>query len=126
MCLTHPEVNEYLLLGGDNGLRGYPLRYQSGTRRALFTAEERFYTDLYLWRLFRIGGAVFADVGRAWGGDNTNTVDPGWLSDVGFGLRIVSARSAFGNVVHLDIAMPLNGTPDIDKVQFLVTTKTSF
>ena len=26
-----------LLLGGDNGLRGYPLRYESGTSRALFT-----------------------------------------------------------------------------------------
>ena len=26
-----------LLLGGDNGLRGYPLRYQAGTARALFT-----------------------------------------------------------------------------------------
>lgn len=124
--LTHPDANQTLLLGGDNGLRGYPLRYQSGSRRALFTVEERRYTDLYLWRLFRFGGAVFADVGRAWGGDNTNAANPGWLSDVGFGLRIVSSRSAFGNVLHLDIAVPLNTTPDMQRVQFLLTNKTSF
>lgn len=124
--LTHPDVNQALLLGGDNGLRGYPLRYQSGTRRALFTVEERYYTDWYLWRLFRFGGAAFADVGRAWGGNNTNSANPGWLADVGAGLRIISSRSAFGNVLHLDIAFPLNTTPEIQRMQFLVTSKTSF
>jgi hemolysin activation/secretion protein len=124
--LTDPDPADTLMLGGDSGLRGYPLRYQSGTRRTLFTVEERFYTDLYVWRLFRIGGAAFFDAGRAWGGDNLNTVNPGWLSNAGFGLRIVSARSAFSNVLHVDIAFPLNATPDVKKVQFLVKTRTSF
>jgi outer membrane protein assembly factor BamA len=124
--LTRPEPGESLLLGGDNGLRGYPLRYQSGERRALFTLEERFYTDLFIWQLFRIGGAAFFDTGRAWGGANANALNPGWLSNLGAGLRIVSARSAFSNVLHIDLAFPLNGTPDVKKVQFLVKTKTSF
>ena len=127
--LTRADPGEALLLGGDNGLRGYPLRYQSGTRRALFTVEERFYTDLYVWRLFRVGGAAFFDVGRAWGGQDfggSNTVNPGWLGNAGFGMRIVSARAAFSNVLHIDVAFPLNATPDIKKVQFLVKTKTSF
>lgn len=115
-----------LMLGGDSGLRGYPLRYQGGSRRALFTVEERFYTDVYLWRLFRVGGAAFVDVGRAWGGDNVNTANPGWLGNVGVGLRFVSVRSAFGNVIHLDIAMPLSRAPDVDRLQFLVKTKSSF
>ena len=126
---------EQLLLGGDNGLRGYPLRYQSGTRRALFTAEERFYTDLYIWRLFRLGGAAFVDVGRAWGGTNfnatsatsaTNPVNPPWLGNAGLGLRIVSARSAFSNVLHVDIAFPLNASAEIKKTQLLVKTRASF
>lgn len=124
--LTRPDSVDALLLGGDSGLRGYPLRYQSGTRRALLTVEERFYTDLYVWRLFRIGGAAFFDAGRAWGGDNANTANPGWLRNAGFGLRIVSARSAFGNVLHLDVAFPLNATSDVKKVQFLVKSKASF
>ena len=124
--LTNPAPLDELLLGGDNGLRGYPLRYQSGTRRALFVFEERAYTDIYLWRLFRFGGAVFVDVGRAWGGDNQNTVNPGWLSDIGFGLRIFNVRSAFSNVLHIDIAFPLNPDPDMERVQYLVKVKTSF
>ena len=124
--LTHPDPADSLLLGGDSGLRGYPLRYQSGTRRALFTVEERFYTDLYVWRLFRVGGAAFFDAGRAWGGDNANALNPGWLSNAGFGLRIVSARAAFSNVLHIDIAFPLGATADVKKVQLLLKTKTSF
>jgi hypothetical protein len=127
--LTRPAGGDALLLGGDNGLRGYPLRYQSGTRRALFTVEERFYTDLYVWQLFRIGGAAFLDVGRAWGGGEAagvNTVKPGWLSNLGAGLRIVSARAAFSNVLHIDIAFPLDADVDVKRLQFLVKTKTSF
>jgi hypothetical protein len=120
------DADHQVLLGGDNGLRGYPLRYQSGTRRALFTVEERFYTDLYVWQLFRVGGAAFFDAGRAWGGDNVNQLNPGWLRNAGFGLRIVSARSAFSNVLHVDVAFPLDATPDIKKIQFLVKTRTSF
>jgi len=124
--LTNPDPADSLQLGGDNGLRGYPLRYQSGTRLALFTVEERFYTGIYLWQLFRIGGAAFFDTGRAWGGDNANLQDPGWLRNAGFGLRIVSARAAFSNVLHIDLAFPLGAPADIKKVQFLVKTKASF
>lgn len=124
--LTRPDPADSLLLGGDNGLRGYPLRYQSGTRRALITVEERFYTDIYLWRLFRIGGAAFFDAGRAWGGENPNTVSARWLANAGFGLRIVSTRSAFSNVLHVDLAFPSNASIDVKKVQFLVKTKASF
>ena len=124
--LTNPAATDTLLLGGDNGLRGYPLRYQSGERRALFTVEQRVFTDLYVWRLFRIGGAAFFDAGRAWGGNNINTLNPGWLSNAGFGLRILSARAAFSNVLHVDVAFPLNTTADMKKVQFLIKAKTSF
>jgi hemolysin activation/secretion protein len=124
--LSNPDPSDELLLGGDNGLRGYPLRYQSGLRRALFTVEERTYTDLFLYRLVRVGGAAFVDVGRAWGGNNINTSNPGWLSDVGLGLRFFSVRAAFSNVVHVDLAVPLNRTADISSVQFLVKSKSSF
>ena len=123
----NPDVSDILQLGGDNGLRGYPLRYQSGDRRVLLSFEERVYSDWYPFRLFRVGGAVFFDVGRAWGGELIqNTMNPGWLSDVGFGLRILSARSAFGNVLHADVAFPLNPDPNIVSVQFLLKSKTKF
>ena len=125
-ALAHPADIDFLYLGGDNGMRGYPLRYQAGTRRALFTLEERFYTDIDIWRLFRLGGAAFVDVGRAWGGPLRNADNPGWLSDIGAGLRIVSTRSAFSNVIHIDVAVPLRKAPDVKKVQFSVRTRSSF
>ena len=117
---------DQLLLGGDNGLRGYPLRYQSGDRRALFTIEERVYTDWYPFRLVRLGGAVFYDVGRAWGGEFENQANPGWLRDFGFGLRLTSDRSSIGNVLHLDVAFPIDAPDDIKKMQVLVKTYANF
>ncbi|MGC1523379.1 MAG: BamA/TamA family outer membrane protein [Steroidobacteraceae bacterium] len=115
-----------LLLGGDNGLRGYPLRYESGTSRALFTVEQRFYTDWYPFRLVRVGGAIFADVGRTWGNGVIGNSDPGLLRDVGFGLRLGNTRSGLGNVLHIDFAFPLNNIAGIQRFQFLVQTMQSF
>jgi outer membrane protein assembly factor BamA len=125
-ALVSPGPTDMLLLGGDNGLRGYPLRYQAGNHRALFTFEERLYTDIFVWRLFRLGAAAYVDVGRAWGGPYVNQNDPGWLANVGGGLRIFNVRSAFSNVLHVDVAMPISPVADIKRVQFLVKTRASF
>ena len=122
----HPGPADQLLLGGDSGLPGYPSRYQSGTRRALLRLEERFYTDIYLYRLVRVGAAAFVDAGRAWGGAFESANNNGWLRDVGFGLRLVSDRSANGSVAHLDIAFPLDAQGDVKRAQFLVKTYTAF
>ncbi len=119
-----PELQ--LLLGGDNGLRGYPLRYESGTSRALLTVEQRIYTDWYPFRLVRVGGAIFADVGRTWGSGVVGNSDPGLLKDVGFGIRLGNTRSGLGNVLHIDFAFPLNNIAGIQKFQFLVQTEQTF
>lgn len=125
--LTNPGPLDTLTLGGDNGLRGFPLRWQGGTQRVLFTLEERYYTDLFPLRLFRVGAAAFVDVGRAWGGTQAEgNVDKGWLADVGFGLRIFSTRTAVARVAHVDLAFPLGSGGDIRRVQFVVRSKTSF
>ncbi len=50
----------------------------------------------------------------------------GVLKDVGVGLRSGNSRSALGNVLHVDIAVPLDGGSDIRQVQFLVSTQRSF
>ena len=91
------------------------------------TLEQRFFSKLSLWQLADVGAAVFFDMGRAWGespmGPSENL---GLLKDVGFGLRLGTSRSALGNVVHIDVAFPLDGGRSIDSVQFLVQTKRSF
>lgn len=119
-------VPDQLLIGGTLGLRGYPSRYQAGENRVLLTVEKRLYSDWYPFRLLRVGGAAFFDSGRAWGGPNQNTVNGGWLSDVGVGLRLAVDRAAFANVLHLDVAVPLNRAPGIKSVQFLVKTEFGF
>jgi hemolysin activation/secretion protein len=107
-------------------LRGYPLRYQTGSSRALLTLEQRYYTDWFPFRLFYVGGAVFFDAGRTWGRGAVGEPSLGLLKDVGFGLRLGNARGAFGSVLHFDIAFPLDRTSDIDSVQLLIETKQSF
>ena len=113
------NTSNQLTLGGDNGLPGYPTRYQSGNKRVLFNLEQRFYSNWYPFRLFRIGGGVFFDAGHAWGGDTTNVVDKGWLFNIGAGLRVFSVRSAFGNVWRLDLAIPINAEGDIPSYQIV-------
>ena len=125
--VTHsldPDVQ--LLLGGDNGLRGYPLRYEAGTSRGLLTIEQRVFTDWYPFRLVRVGAAAFTDVGRTWGSGVVGNSDLGVLSDAGFGLRLGNTRSGLGNVLHIDIAFPLKNVPGNHKLQFLVQTQQSF
>jgi hypothetical protein len=120
------DLDNPLEIGGDDGLRGYPLRYQRGTARAQFTIEQRYFTDYYLWRLFRVGGAVFFDAGRVWGANPFGGENLGLLKDVGFGLRLASTRSSIGRMVHVDFAFPLDGDPSIDRFQFLIEGKRSF
>jgi len=120
------DLDNPLEIGGDVGLRGYPLRYQSGDASMLFTIEQRYFTDWYPFRLARVGGAVFADVGRTWGDNPVQGSSLGWLRDIGFGLRLGPTRGGASEVVHLDIAFPLDGDPSIDKVQILLESKGSF
>jgi outer membrane protein assembly factor BamA len=132
------DGEDQLLLGGDSGLRGYPLRYQAGDRRVLFTVEQRFFSDRELFHLIHPGAAIFFDAGRAWFVDAP--IDPlerffqtsqnaygKMLRDIGFGLRLGSSRSARGAVVHLDIAYPLDrGGVGVKSIQWLVSTRDTF
>lgn len=120
------DIDNQLLLGGDNGLRGYPLRFQTGDKRALFTFEHRYFSDWYPLRLFRVGGAVFFDVGRAWGANSVGAQDQGWLKDFGVGLRLGNTRSGLRNVIHVDVAFPLDRDNSIKRRQFVVEAKRSF
>ena len=120
------DLDQLFDLGGDNGLRGYPLRYQTGESRALFTIEQRYFTDWYPFRLFRVGGAVFADIGRTWGENPVGAPSQGWLKDIGFGLRLGPTRASGRDVIHVDIAFPLDGDSSIDDVQILIESKRSF
>jgi len=126
-------VDKQLLLGGDTGLRGYPNRYQAGDRRLLLTVEERYYADIYPFGMFRLGAAIFADVGRAWYVDDA----PAWvpagldgpefetLADVGFGFRFESTRTRRDRIMHVDLAFPLRDGFGVSGAELTVTLRQS-
>ncbi len=111
-----------IVLGGATGARGYPLRFRSGDRRALFTLEQRYFFPWFPLRLARIAAAAFADAGAAWEAGE----EPELLSDIGAGIRIVGTRQADAKVMHIDLAFPLSANENIEKVQLVVTAKTRF
>jgi hypothetical protein len=120
------DPEDQVLLGGDTGLRGYPLRYQSGERSAALSVEQRFFTDWYPARLIRVGYALFLDMGRFWGEDPRGTPNLGTLYDLGIGLRLTSPRSTGQSVVHIDLAFPVNAPADVDSLQISIEKKRSF
>ncbi len=120
------DLDNLLELGGDSGLRGYPLRYQTGDKLALFTAEQRFFTTWYPFRLFYVGAAAFFDAGRTWGTNPVGQENLGLLKDIGVGLRLASSRSSTGTMIHVDFAMPLDGESNISSLQININAKKGF
>ncbi len=122
------DGTQFLSLGGETGARGYPTNYQRGDRRVTFTAERRFYSDWFPFHLIRVGGAVFFDAGRAWGGpyQKPDEAAAHWAANIGFGLRLLSARSSSGTTVHVDLAFPLKRASGVDAFQVSLQSKTGF
>jgi outer membrane protein assembly factor BamA len=120
------DGDRQLLLGGEEGLRGYPLRFQGGTSSALLTLEHRIFTDWYPFRVVRFGTAVFFDVGRTWGRSFAGTEPYGTLKDVGFGLRLGNVRSGLGNVLHIDFSYALDARPGVKRFEVTIETRERF
>ena len=120
-----------LALGGDMGLRGYPAHFAAGNNLELLTVEQRYFGEKEWFSLFYLGAAIFYDEGRAWGDSAIPQSENGRLRDVGVGLRLSGTRTGnrdggSHNVLHIDIASPLDGSSDISSLQWLVKVKKSF
>jgi hypothetical protein len=118
---------EELTVGDITGLRGYPTDYQRGDKRYVFTIERRYFSDVHIFNLLRVGAVVFFDMGKAWGLEQQYGPSP-LLSDVGFGLRLSSSKVRIGNVVHIDIAAPTSATdePGVGQYQLTIGAQSRF
>jgi hypothetical protein len=125
-AVANLDPDHQLLLGGDNGLRGYPLRYAFGEKSILLTVEQRFFLDREFFHVMRLGGAVFADVGKAWGEMPSPAAHLGVLKDIGFGLRFGQTRSAHAAMLKVDFAIPFDVLGGGFHPQVLVTTGETF
>jgi len=127
--------NQYLdkpvTIGGNTGLRGFPLQYQHGEHSVKFTNEIRYYPYINIFKLFDLAGAAFIDTARTFGNIEgqgiVDNIENGWLYSIGLGARLYSPHSA-GNhqVIHIDFAFPQSDNPDIDNFEIRVKAKQSF
>jgi hypothetical protein len=116
--------HDELTAGDITGLRGYPSDYQRGEERYVFTLERRYFSDVHIFNLLRVGGVLFFDMGKAWGLDAYGPSP--LLTNVGFGLRFSSTKVRIGNVVHVDIATPTSAREGLSKYQLTIGAQKVF
>lgn len=115
---------EELTVGDITGLRGYPSDYQRGDERYVFTIERRYFSEIHIFNILRVGAVAFFDVGKAWGLEQYGETPT--LSNVGFGLRLASTKVRIGNVVHVDIATPLSAREGLSEYQLTIGAQKKF
>lgn len=116
--------HEQLTVGDTTGLRGYPTDFQRGDKRFVATLERRYFSDVHVFNIMRMGGVAFFDVGKAWGAPNSGETP--LLANFGIGLRLSSSKVRVGNVVHIDLAAPLLAREGLSDVQLLLGAQQRF
>jgi hypothetical protein len=109
-----------LTLGGQHGVRGYDEERMPGARRVLLTAENRFLIGWPLPDVLDLGGTVFTDFGRMWGGDAPFGRDWSWKAAAGVGLR-ASFPAGSRSTYRVDLAWPLERGTGFKDFQLSVT-----
>lgn len=122
----HQYLDNPVALGGDTGLRGYPIQYQHGERSTLFSNEIRYYPQVNLYKVLEIGGVVFWDIGRAFGKSTVTNIEDAWLNSIGIGARFFANRSSESRVIHLDFAFPISDNDEVNGFEVRAETKYSF
>lgn len=117
--------DQFMTLGGEDTLRGYPRDLYYADQRTLLTLERRYFSDIHLFNLIRLGGAAFIDAGKSRLSVDADEDSP-WLADAGLGLRLSSSKSSSGMIIHFDLAFPLVDRSRYDSYQWTVTTKETF
>ncbi len=115
-----------VVIGEENGVRGYPLEFQRGNNRVAFTGELRYYPNINIYDLFDLGAAAFVDAGRVFGTDDFAPQKEQWLSSVGLGARFYSRQAADTDVIHVDVSFPMLSDENVNNVEFMISTKSSF
>ena len=122
--VLRPDPENYLYIGGLQGLRGYPNYFAIGDRRWQATLEDRIVTPLQILSLFQLGFAGYLDVAQI------HQLSPSaWsptYSDMGLGLRIGDIRSAFNNTFYLTIAWPLKSAPGVHGHEIVIGNVINF
>lgn len=104
----NPYVDSPVSLGGETGLRGFPLEYQHGNKQWLVNLEKRIYPDINIAQLVDVGFVGFIDAGRNFGETPYVNQESGTLASVGLGVRFFLTRSSGKNVININFSKPIN------------------
>lgn len=114
-------------LGGDDGMRAFPLYYQNGQKSLVTSMEYRYITDWHLYQLMDVAIAGFVDSGRAW--DNPyyqNPLDRQRLHGYGIGLRLLPSHASRGSIISIDLAKPVTDNPELSGWRWRLIAKRPF
>ena len=114
-----------IILGGENGLRGYKNNSFVGAKSILGNIENRFFFPREYFHLIKLGGTIFFDSGTVVPEGSGFSLTRA-KSDVGFGLRIASTRSRSGGVFRIDVAYALDKGPAGGRVVVAIRGGQSF
>ena len=121
---TRPDAEDWLYLGGRDGLRGYVDHYLAGDRRLTVSLEDRVVTSWRPFGLVQAGFVAYVDAGairRADTGTWSRT-----YANVGAGLRFGALKSGGGNLLMISVATPLVRDPGIDKLLLVLGNSVGF
>ena len=127
--------NQYLdqpvVVGGDTGLRGFPLEYQHGEHSVKFTSEIRYYPHINILKLIDLAGVAFIDTARTFGKIEAegalDNIENGWLSSAGIGARLYSPHAGGGHhVIHIDFVFPQSNNSNVNDFEIRLEAKQSF
>lgn len=104
--LYRDEANREVVLGGDGGLRGYPVGFQDGDR-SWITQHEYRTRSVRLFLGSRWGLLAFYDAGAA--ADRVRDLET--FHDIGIGIRALGAQLS-PDVFRFDLALPLDSYVD--------------
>lgn len=113
-----PDPENFLYLGGMEGLRGYANHLFLGDRRWILSVEERPITPINWLGILQLGFVVYADVGAI------HRLDTGrWsrtYANLGGGLRFGDLKSSLGRVFLITVAYPLVRDPGMERSQLVI------
>ena len=118
--------DELLPLGSDEGLRGYPSEYLLGERRLLLNLEHRHIFDAHYLNIARFAGVLFFDMGQTSNPSNSIATDSELLTSAGIGLRMSSSKTNIGNIIHIDLAYPLQQRDIVGDYEIRITGDATF
>lgn len=125
--ISHNQfLDSPIVLGGETGIRGYPLQYQHSDNNTQFTFEARYYPHINIYKLLELGAAAFIDTGKAFNKAEDSTTPSTWMTSIGLGARLYSTHSSESRVIHLDIIKPISSNDNVNNIEFRITTKHSF